>query len=104
MRKDIGYALAALALMGSASLVTPLFAQPRVGYGPMHEGGTRYGRGGMWRDNEGRWHRYGTGMMGLGYGHRGGGMSQCAARFMSFDRRTGMYMTWRGYRRRCPYS
>jgi len=103
-RKLIGIGTAAVLAAITFALAPAASAQ---GYGGDHGHGYY-----------GQHHDYGQGMMG-GYGPRGyyhvpgmmGGYNynyatprqRCAARFRSFDWRTGLYTTYDGEKRLCPY-
>lgn len=61
-----------------------------------------YGPGMMWQGGPGGYH-HGPGMM-SGYGYYGATpRERCEARFRSFDPRTGLYTTYGGQKRPCPY-
>lgn len=103
MRKPIllGTALAAIIAVAVGAYGTPASAQR--GYGPGMMDDDDYGPGMMW--GYGQTHRYGRGPMGYyGYDrHYGGVRQRCAEEFRSFEWDTGLYTTYHGAKRLCPY-
>ena len=104
MHKPILFAIAfaSLVAVGIGAYGGPASAQR--GYGPgMMDDDDHHGPGMMW--GYGRMHRYGygPGMMGH-YGRRyGGPRERCSAEFRSFEWDTGLYTTYAGEKRLCPY-